>query len=54
MLQHEVLQSTFVAKLNEQKKRVRGFLGIDVFENVRMGYFSEQVDFLQEGIGGNH
>lgn len=54
MPQYKILKRTLVAKLDKKKKGIGCFFGIDVFEDVRMGNFSKQVDFLQKCICSYH
>ena len=54
LLENEILQGAFIAVLDEEKQRIGCFFCIDVLQDVRMGYFPEQIDLLKQGIGGYH
>ncbi len=54
MLQHEVLEGSFVAILDEEEQRAGTFLGVDILQNIGVSNFSQEVDLLQKRVCGDH
>lgn len=53
LIEHTIFQSALIAVLEDKIKRSGAFFGIDVFENVGMVKFAEEVDFLEDGVSGD-
>jgi hypothetical protein len=48
LIEDTIFQSALITVLEDKIKRSGAFFGINVFENVRMVKFAEEVDFLED------
>lgn len=50
LVEYEILKCAFIAILQNEIQWSWTLFGIDIFQNVGMGHFSQQIDLLQDGI----